>query len=263
MKIRSPGRVTGWRQAFFQLGVMAIWLQIWMIMPVALWLAGDERFPSLVMISVLVHLGATLIAAGLSWPALKVIRYLLVILVFTWLLEAIGSGTGVPFGDYQYTRRLPLQLAGVPLVIPLAWATMLFPAWAVAESILSKWRVKLGRGYWWAFAGLTGAAFTAWDLYLDPQMVARDLWVWTQPGGYFGIPWINYIAWWLSTAILTLLLRPANLANLWLLIVYSLTWLFQGLGLALFWQLPGPALAGFLGMGFFVLLSWRGYRERF
>ena len=43
---------------------------------------------------------------------------MLVILVFTWLLEAIGSGTGVPFGDYQYTGRLPLQLAGVPLVIP-------------------------------------------------------------------------------------------------------------------------------------------------
>jgi uncharacterized membrane protein len=90
-------------------------------------------------------------------------------------------------------------------------------------------------------------------------MVARDLWVWAQPGGFFGIPWANYLGWWLSASLLTLLLRPSNLANLWLLIVYSLTWLFQGLGLAVFWRQPGPALAGFLGMGLFVILSWRGF----
>jgi hypothetical protein len=29
-----------------------------------------------------------------------------------------------------------------------------------------------------------------------------------------------------------------------------------------FWRLPGPALAGFLGMGFFAGLSWHIHRKR-
>jgi len=144
----------------------------------------------------------------------------------------------------------------MPLLIPPAWLMMLAPAWGVAQGILN------GRGGAPSFAVLSGLAFTAWDLYLDPQMAARDLWVWHTPGGYFGIPWSNYFGWWLSATALTLLLRPQNLPVRPILRIYALTWVLQVVGLGVFRGQPGPALAGFAGMGIFVGLAlWRLRRD--
>jgi hypothetical protein len=53
-------------------------------------------------------------------------------------------------------RRAPL--------VPLAWLMMLPPAWAVARLVAG------GPGI--AFILTAALAFTAWDLFLDPQMVA-------------------------------------------------------------------------------------------
>jgi putative membrane protein len=145
---------------------------------------------------------------------------------------------------------------------------MLFPAWAVSQVILRPHQARLGRAYPFVFAALSGLAFTAWDLYLDPQMVSRGLWEWESivssgsfSGGYFGIPWSNYLGWWVSSSLLTLLLRPANLPAAPLLMIYTLTWLFQAMGLGVFWGQAGPALTGFIGMGFFALWAWRQIDE--
>ncbi|MEZ4635217.1 MAG: carotenoid biosynthesis protein [Caldilineaceae bacterium] len=102
------------------------------------------------------------------------------------------------------------------------------------------------------FALFSGLAITAWDLFLDPQMVAWQLWVWETPGGYFGIPWVNYAGWLLTGVLITLVVRPAQLPVLPLIMVYVTTWLLESIGLAFFFGLPGPAAVGFVGMGVFV-----------
>jgi putative membrane protein len=174
-----------------------------------------------------------------------------------WAVETLGSATDFPFGAYDYTDALQPQLAGVPVVIPLAWFMMLVPAWAVAEVILANHRDNLGSWYAPLHAALAGAAFTAWDLYLDPQMVAHELWSWDYPGAYFGIPWLNFLGWWMAATLLTLLIRPRRLPRRRLMAIYTLTWVFQAIGLGLFWDQPGPALVGFLSMGIFVVWAWR------
>jgi putative membrane protein len=136
---------------------------------------------------------------------------------------------------------------------------MLAPAWAVSDAILGRRRDRQSIGHTSLHAALAGLAFTAWDLYLDPQMVARGLWAWEVPGGYFGIPWVNFLGWWLSATLLTLISRPLQLPRRPLLVIYSLTWAFQAIGLGLFWGQPGPALAGLMGMGAFVVWAW--YQE--
>ncbi len=88
-------------------------------------------------------------------------------------------------------------------------------------------------------------------------MVARGLWAWDHPGGYFGIPWVNFLGWWLAASLITLLIRPRDLLRGRLMVIYTLTWIFQAIGLGLFWDQPGPALVGFLGMGTFAVLAWR------
>ena len=89
----------------------------------------------------------------------------------------------------------------------------------------------------------------------DPQMVAWGLWLWDRPGAYFGIPLSNYLGWFLVSGLITAMFRPKNLPIVSLIAIYILTWLLQTTGQILFWGLPGPAIFGFLGMGFFIVLA--------
>jgi putative membrane protein len=112
------------------------------------------------------------------------------------------------------------------------------------------------------FAIVAGLAITAWDLFLDPQMVAWGMWRWEafEGAGYFGIPWLNYAGWWLVAGLMTMSVRPRPLgaATVPLLWVYGLVAALEAGGLGLFWGLPGPALSGLAGMGACLGLAlWR------
>jgi len=122
------------------------------------------------------------------------------------------------------------------------------PAWAVAERLTGGAR---GVG----FVVLSGLAFTAWDLFLDPQMVAWGFWEWEQPGGYFGIPWVNFAGWFAASALMTALIAPAPLPVAPLLLIYAVTWFLETVGQAVFWRMPGSALVGSAAMGLFVVLT--------
>ena len=235
----------------------ASWITLLIATPVSIWLVGEDIFALMAVLGVMAHGAVTLFALISSWPSGRVLGVVATVFAGAWVVEALGSATGFPFGAYDYTDALQPQLAGVPLVIPLAWFMMLVPAWAVAEAILADRKQRLGRWYAPLHAAVAGAAFTAWDLYLDPQMVAHELWIWDNPEGYFGIPWINFLGWWLTASLLTLLIRPTGLPRGRLMVVYTLTWAFQAIGLGIFWGQPGPAVIGFLGMGLFVGWSWR------
>jgi putative membrane protein len=178
------------------------------------------------------------------------------ITVLTLFVEWLGSTTGFPFGSYTYTDLVQPQIAHVPILIPAAWFMMLPPAWAAAwllhAQLPANWATKR-----WLFPLLAGLTFTAWDLFLDPQMAAWGLWIWDNPGGYFGIPWVNSVGWWGTAVLLTALIRPKDLPIKPLLIIYTITWFLETFGLLFFWNLAGPALVGGAVMGIFVWLGWR------
>ncbi|MBX3015225.1 MAG: carotenoid biosynthesis protein [Caldilineaceae bacterium] len=239
------GRIAWWLTGAWVLTMIAI--------PIVRWTVGDVALPWGVLLSVGLLALAVITALGQHWGWRPTMGVVAVIAPFAWGLEWLGSTTGLPFGVYHYTETLQPQLAGVPLVIPFAWFMMLPPAWAVASYLTSG---RMGS----RFVLLSAAAFTAWDLFLDPQMVAWGYWVWAEPGGYFGIPWINFGGWFLGATLLTLLvlprLRAGGLPQPLLLIIYAITWFLQSIGQLFFWQMPGPALCGSLGMGFFLLLAY-------
>ncbi|MGK5684615.1 carotenoid biosynthesis protein [Actinoplanes sp. URMC 104] len=105
-------------------------------------------------------------------------------------VEAVGVATGFPFGTYDYSGLLGPKVLGVPLIIPLAWTWMAWPAWLAAQ------RLPIGR---WARVGVAAFGLAAWDLFLDPQMVAEGYWRWQSPTpalpGVPGIPVGNYLGW--------------------------------------------------------------------
>ena len=231
-------------------GVLVSWVVSFLALP---WLElgwGQTALVAGVTLGVLLQATAVFISLVYAWGLSRAFWTATVVLVLAWSSEALGVATGWPFGAYTYTDQLQPQLAGVPLLIPLAWLMMLPPAWAIAVHIT-------GARHGLAFVGLSAAAFTAWDLFLDPQMVAWGLWQWASPGGYFGIPWLNYAGWLLVSALITMVARPPTGPVRPLILVYTLTWLLEMSGLILFWGLFGPALVGGLGMGSLIWLAWK------
>lgn len=235
---------------------LIVWLVTLAATPITLWIFGPEVFPIVIKFGVLAQATASLFALSLTWPLGRVALTVLIAVGITWLAEFLGVLTGLPFGRYHYTTALQPQLFGVPIIIPLAWLMMLAPTWGLVARLLPQYNHH-SISQRLLFAALTALAFTAWDLYLDPQMVSRGLWVWQHPGLYFGIPLINFAGWLLTSFILTLLINPIHLAGRHLLIIYTLTWLFQAVGQGVLWGQPGPAVFGFLSMGLFAILAWR------
>jgi putative membrane protein len=174
------------------------------------------------------------------------------------LFESVGVLTGRIYGPYHYTAHLgPRFLGLVPYAIPMAWFMMMYPAYVIADNLLParmpEWKRKL------SLAALGGVVMTAWDIVMDPVMVAGGSWVWEVDGAYFGVPLQNYWGWWLTTfAALSLFIwagkiTPGGRAGLppgfdrLAVISYSVTSLGNVL-VALMAGLEGPALAGFFAV---------------
>lgn len=241
-------------------GAIGLWTLVMIATPIVRWVFGEAALTVMVAAGVLAQAAAvaTVLVRATGWRSLP--RIVLPVLLLAWLAEYAGSHTGFPFGRYSYTEALQPQLGGVPLLVPLAWLMMLPPAWALADLITRgspparPAAVRLRRAF------VAALAFTAWDLFLDPQMAAWGFWVWETPGVYFGIPLTNYLGWLLVSFLVAWLLAPAGLPLRPLLVIYAITWFLQWFGQAFFWGLPGPALCGFLGMG--AVLLWAHMRNR-
>jgi lycopene beta-cyclase len=232
------------------LPLLVAWLAALSTMPVSQWAAGHRGLVAGVFLGVLLQASLVVLFLAQAAGVRRATLIALSVCGAAWLFEVLGSQAGLPFGAYHYTAALQPQLSGVPVLIPLAWLMMLPPAWAVAQRLT-------GRRSGLAFVAVSALAFSAWDLFLDPQMVDWGLWIWEVPGPYFGVPLVNFAGWLLVSALITALARPPALPDGALLIIYTLTWLVETAGQVLFWRLYGPAPWGFIGMGVFVLLAWQ------
>jgi len=251
MLIKLPARIELDRSLSLLLG---LWTLTLISLPIVRWVAGMAALQHGIVVSVLIQVLVVLVILWRAWGGRRALWIGTIVVFCAWAVEAIGRSTGWPFGAYDYTPVLQPQLAGVPWLIPLAWLMMLPPAWAVARVIASQRRL--------AFIGVSALAFTAWDLFLDPQMVAWNFWEWAEPGGYFGIPWVNFLGWMLASGLITALVNPPDLPVVPLVIVYALTWALEFVGQLFFWQLPGPAIVGFVGMGSMLLWALLRFRRR-
>jgi uncharacterized membrane protein len=164
------------------------------------------------------------------------------------IAEAVGVATGWPFGRYSYTGTLGAEVLGVPVVVPLAWVMMAWPALVVARTLAVRGPAVVAVG---------ALALTAWDVFLDPQMVAAGHWQWSDPSPGLplvpGIPLTNYVGWLLVSAVVIALLNgalgrhdgpSAPAAALYLWVYFS-----SVLGHLVFFGLPGSAVTGGLLMG--------------
>lgn len=168
--------------------------------------------------------------------------------------EAVGVATGIPFGRYAYAGTLGPQLLGVPLLVPLAWTMMAWPTLLAGRALAA----RLGSRSSWTAVPPAAVALAAWDLFLDPQMVAAGHWTWTfpEPGlpGVPGVPLTNFAGWLVVAFAVQSLLhavvpaQPEGDPRLPALLL-GWTWLGSALANAVFFGRPAVAAYGFVGMG--------------
>lgn len=194
---------------------------------------------------------------GLTWA----LGYLAITIGGGLLIEAVGRSTDFPFGPYDYTSSLGIEVLSVPIVIPLAWAMMAYPSLIVAQHLVqSRWAVAL----------VGGLALASWDLFLDPMMVADGHWVWDSVTriipGIPGIPAQNFAGWMLTATVMMALLSllPRHTPDdrmplaMWLWVYVS-----SVLANAVFLGRPSVALVGGLVMGIVALpLAYTLVRDR-
>ncbi len=225
---------------------LSLWAFIMVNVPILGWIYGDRGIRAGISLGVVAQAATVSLLLLLRTSDGLNPLILLAIPVYGLVVEVIGSRTGIPFGSYAYTEVLKPQILHIPVVIPLAWLMMIPPSWGIAAALAPD-------GSPLARALVAGGAFMAWDLFLDPQMTKWDYWRWKRPGGYFGIPWVNFLGWFATAALLTLLLRPSNLPVKPLAIIYLVTWFLQSVGQIVFWKMIGPGLVGSAVMG---ALAW-------
>lgn len=258
--VPKPTRLHITHQDRISYGLIVLWILSMISLPIARWILGDSIIPISVNLSAVLQATAVISILLPQWGIKRTSITFLLVAIITWGAELIGSTTGFPFGEYEYTAVLQPQIAHVPLLIPIAWFMMLAPSWAVAQVIIGKnpstW---LKRGL---FILVSAVAITAWDLFLDPQMVNWGFWVWENPYGYFGIPWINYFGWILTAAVVTLVTQPKTVRVAPLLVIYGTVWFLQSFGQFFFWNQPGPAIVGFFAMGSLLFLTLYKLNQR-
>ncbi len=242
------------RILFLPIVLITIWLMVMISMPFIERHIGRKAFIYSINLNVLIQSFIVVFFLTRSLGILKTAIISVQILFLTWLIEAIGVYTGFPFGNYQYTNRLQPQILGVPILIPFAWLMMLPPSWAVA------YRITRGKSGFRFFA-ISAMAFTAWDLFLDPQMIIWGIWRWKTRGLYFGIPLSNFFGWFISALLITFIVRPSKIPLRPLFLIYSLTWLMETAGLLKFWRLTIPAFMGFIAMGIFAITAYLSHSK--
>ena len=141
--------------------------------------------------------------------------------------ELAGTTTGYPFGPYSYTTQLGHLIGGrVPFNIPTSWFFMLYASLAICGRVLSASDDARTKLKWAAVAALV---LTAWDVSMDPAMVATTHWLWRLPNVagdslvrrvalsdlFYGMPLTNWLGWLLTGFVVARALLAVVPPSVW------------------------------------------------
>ncbi|MEV5529570.1 carotenoid biosynthesis protein [Streptomyces prunicolor] len=193
--VRSRG---GWAATLWLLVAVAVTLAL------AVPLTGREAALPVLLVLVpfsLVH--------GVRRYGAKVLLFFLAeTLVVSNFFEDLSISTGFPFGHYHYTGGP--QLIHVPIQIGPIYFGLGYACWLVASALLDEadadlgTRTRTGRRRIDAVAlpMLAAALMTMFDVGSDSiASTVGGIWVWERGGGLFGVPYTNYLGWWLVTYV--------------------------------------------------------------
>lgn len=132
----------------------------------------------------------------IGWRRLGV--FFVIAFVVSWCYESLSIKTGFPFGHYHYTDRMGPKLGDVPVLIMPAYYAICYISWHLAHIVLDKFDDKNDGLQTWAVPVLAAFIMVMWDMSMDPaRSTQAQSWLWHNGGGYFGVPFENFMGWFL------------------------------------------------------------------
>lgn len=150
------------------------------------------------VISILAPVGFVLLHGQqqIGWSRLLV--FFGIAFIVSWCYESLSIKTGFPFGHYHYTDGLGPKLGDVPLLIMPAYFAICYVSWHLAHIVLDKFDATSDHLQTWAVPVLAGFIMVMWDMSMDPaRSTLHQAWIWHDGGGYFGVPFENFMGWFL------------------------------------------------------------------
>jgi uncharacterized membrane protein len=124
--------------------------------------------------------------------------FIILTFVISWSYETSSILTGFPFGHYVYTDKLGPKLWLVPLLIMPAYFSMGYIAWTLGHVLLDRFDDRLAGAEVVIVPVLASFVMVMWDLCIDPaSSTITGAWIWRDGGGYFGVPLVNFLGWYL------------------------------------------------------------------
>jgi putative membrane protein len=171
---------------------------------VAAGLRAANRFPPLLVAANVAMALPLVLGLRRVWDRRSLVGVILLAL-WSYLIEGIGVRTGWPYGQFQYALGLePLLLGLVPAALPLFWLPMVFSSRLLASRLLSG-PLAAGTGRPprspWSLLLLSTLLLVLLDAVLDPPAVGVGFWAYAVRGVYYGVPISNYLGWCFSSLV--------------------------------------------------------------
>ena len=132
----------------------------------------------------------------LGWRRLGVM--LAITCIVSWCYESLSIATGFPFGHYVYTSALGPKLGTVPLLIMPAYFGVCYLSWLLAHVLLDKFDRQIDSRSIFAIPVIASFIMVMWDMSIDPaSSTIKHEWIWHDGGSYFGVPFSNFLGWFL------------------------------------------------------------------
>lgn len=158
--------------------------------------AMDKSDVSL-FVGLFTFLGAIIVALYHRGEYKRTVYTFLLVAFLGWFVEMLGVKTGAIFGVYTYGETLGIKVLGVPLVVGIHWAVLIYMAYA-ATSMLPANNRRMA-----AAAGL----IVIYDIFLEPAASHLGMWHFERND----VPFQNYVSWFLLSYLLLNLVRKTKL----------------------------------------------------
>lgn len=149
--------------------------------------------------------GLLVVFAIMDVYALLGLIAIVLVALLAYGMEALGVNTGFPFGSYHYTNVLLFHLPGnVPLPVVFAWLMIILSINGMIHGLTVREPPFVLQIVLPAFFALL------LDLMLEPVAFHLEhYWQWLNPGtlNYYGVPLLNFLAWFIVAFILLYLVN--------------------------------------------------------
>src|SRR5919199_3080766 len=156
---------------------------------------GPSAITFTVLLLAVAVLHGTITYRGRDFAAFFVITF-----IVSNIAENMSILTGVPFGHYYYSDVLGAKLFLVPLIIAPAYFAVGYLSWTLARVLLGAFEYRPQGWNVFLVPLIATFAMLFWDTSMDPtSSTINGSWVWLQGGGYFGVPFSNFVPGWFLT----------------------------------------------------------------